>query len=279
MQSTIQYIESQLNGFYPSSEINAFVRLIIESVFGLSYTDMILQKDRVFDTKDREPVKQIVERLKLFEPVQYILGETEFYGLKLKVGPAVLVPRPETEELVNWILEIENVNNSRIIDIGTGSGCISLALKTGAPKANILGVDISEEALQVAKHNAGLNNLDVLFRKVDILKWEEYSWELQDIIVSNPPYVRESEKALMEANVLKYEPKGALFVSDADPLIYYRTIAEMAMRHLKPGGFLFFEINENLGKETADMLQTMGFKEIQLKKDINSRNRMMRCSR
>jgi len=279
MQATIQYIESQLNGIYPSSEISAFVRLIMESVFGLSYTDMILQRDRIFDTSEQERVNQIVERLKTYEPIQYILGETEFYGLKLAVSPAVLIPRPETEELVNWILESDIADNYRMMDIGTGSGCIALALKAGAPKSTVLGVDVSEAALEMAKNNAVQNQLNVVFRKADILEWAVYNWEMQDVIVSNPPYVRESEKRQMEANVLSYEPEGALFVSDEDPLVFYRTIAEMALKYLKRGGFLFFEINENLGLQMIEMLNAMGFKDIQLKKDINGRDRMMRCTR
>lgn len=279
MRATIQYIESELKDFYPPSEISAFVRLIMESVFALSYTDMILQKDRVFHAEEQENVRKVVERLKTYEPLQYILGETEFYGLKLKVNPAVLIPRPETEELVNWILESNVAENARILDVGTGSGCIALALKAGAPKAVVQGVDISDEALQTAKANARLNKLEVEFSKADILNWKEYSWTVQNVIVSNPPYVRESEKLQMEANVLKYEPEGALFVSDGDALVFYRTIAEMALTYLVPGGYLFFEINENLGQEMTEMLHSMGFSEIQLRKDINGRNRMMRCCR
>ncbi|RIJ45350.1 peptide chain release factor N(5)-glutamine methyltransferase [Maribellus luteus] len=279
MRTTIQYIESELKDFYPPSEISAFVRLIMESVFALSYTDMILQKDRVFHAEEQESVRKVVERLKTYEPLQYILGETEFYGLKLKVNPAVLIPRPETEELVNWILESSVAENARILDVGTGSGCIALALKAGAPKAVVQGVDISDEALQTAKANARLNKLEVEFSKADILNWKEYSWTVQNVIVSNPPYVRESEKLQMEANVLKYEPEGALFVSDGDALVFYRTIAEMALTYLVPGGYLFFEINENLGQEMIEMLHSMGFSEILLRKDINGRNRMMRCCR
>lgn len=279
MQTTIQYIESELKDFYPPSEISAFVRLIMESVFALSYTDMILQKDRVFHAEEQESVRKVVERLKTYEPLQYILGETEFYGLKLKVNPAVLIPRTETEELVNWILESNVAENARILDIGTGSGCIALALKAGAPKAVVRGVDISDEALRTAKNNASLNELEVEFSQADILNWKEYSWTVQDVIVSNPPYVRESEKLQMETNVLKYEPEGALFVSDGDALVFYRMIAEMALSYLASGGYLFFEINENLGQEMTEMLHSMGFSEIQLRKDINGRNRMMRCCR
>ncbi|MCK3685853.1 peptide chain release factor N(5)-glutamine methyltransferase [Maribellus sp. YY47] len=279
MQSTIQYIESQLNGFYPSSEISAFVRRIMESVFDLSYTDMILQKDRVFDLHEKERVHHIVERLKTYEPLQYILGETEFYGLGLKVSPAVLIPRPETEELVNWILESNLAENARIMDIGTGSGCIALALKAGAPQTSVMGVDVSETALEMAESNAAQKQLDVAFRKADILRWDEYAWEMQDVIVSNPPYVRESEKAQMEANVLKYEPDGALFVSDDDPLVFYRTIAGLALKYLKPDGLLFFEINENLGNQMIEMLRQMGFHDLELRQDINGRNRMMRCKK
>jgi release factor glutamine methyltransferase len=208
------------------------------------------------------------------EPIQYILGETEFYGLKLNVNPAVLIPRPETEELVDWILKINSIRNAKILDIGTGSGCIALALKNHLKEGEISGVDISENALKVARENALQNHLNVNFFQSDILKWKESEWDKFDIVVSNPPYVRMSEKAKMNDNVLHYEPDSALFVSDQDPLVFYRAIAAFASQYLNKNGFLFFEINEYLGEEMKVLMEGFGFESIEIRKDINSKNRM-----
>ena len=279
MQTTIQYIENELMPLYPASEISSFIRLILEKVYRLSYTEQVILKHEQLAGNKFQEVERIVARLKQFEPIQYILGETEFYDLTLKVNPAVLIPRPETEELVAWILETERTPGARILDIGTGTGCIPLALKSGLPEAHVFGVDISESALETARGNAALNQLDVQFFQHDILDWKSAEWERFDVIVSNPPYVRESEKQLMEANVLKHEPTGALFVSDEDPLIFYRTIAEFAKAQLRNEGILFFEINEYLGKEMKALLEGFGFESIELRKDLQGRDRMIRCSK
>ncbi|WP_340113750.1 peptide chain release factor N(5)-glutamine methyltransferase [Maribellus mangrovi] len=279
MQTTIQYIENELKELYPAREINSFCRLIIESVYGLSYTEQMLRKHEELDGIKFPEVREIVNRLKAFEPVQYILGETGFYDLKLKVTPSVLIPRPETEELVAWILEENTTSHARILDVGTGSGCIALALQKGLPQAEVAGIDISARALQTARENAQRNKLDVKFFQQDILDWRSVEWEEFDVIVSNPPYVRESEKKLMDDNVLKYEPKDALYVSDNDPLIFYRTIAEFAKEKLKENGRMFFEINEYLALEMGDMLKHFGFKSVECRKDLSGRDRMMACTK
>ncbi len=279
MQRTIQYIKNELNQFYPANEIRGFVRLIMEKVYGLSYTDMLVSRDLdLKDTGHRE-IEKIVARLKKHEPVQYILGETEFFGLKLKVAPGVLIPRPETEELVQWIGESEINSSAKILDIGTGSGCIALAIKTVFHGAFVTGLDISETALSIARENAGFNKLDCTFFQADILRWKERSWPHYDVVVSNPPYVRESEKRMMEKNVLDHEPVGALFVPDHDSLIYYRHIAAFARKNLCSGGWLFFEINEFLGKEMKELLAGFDFRQVEIRKDINGRDRMLRCRR
>jgi len=216
-------------------------------------------------------------RLKNFEPIQYILGETEFYGLKLAVNPFVLIPRPETEELVQWIIKSQLPENCKILDIGTGSGCIALALKNELKNAEVFGTDISENALVVARQNAIKNNLDVDFFQADILKWEKIDWKTFDVIVSNPPYIRESEKKLIHPNVINHEPASALFVADSNPLVFYRSIAIFAKKQLSGNGLLFFEINENLGSEMKKMLICFGFSEIEIRKDINRKNRMVCC--
>ncbi|HPF50646.1 MAG TPA: peptide chain release factor N(5)-glutamine methyltransferase [Draconibacterium sp.] len=279
MQTTIQYISEELANYYPDSEIRGFVRLIMESVCGLSYTEMILQKDRVPTADKKKELDEIIKRLKTYEPIQYILGETEFFDLKLKVNPNVLIPRPETEELVNWILESEIAQQSKILDIGTGSGCIALALKANLPESDVWGVDISEKALETASNNAKLNKLEVNFRKADILHFDVSNWAELDVVVSNPPYVRLSEKQLMQKNVLDFEPVGALFVPDDDPLLFYRAIAEFSMNSLRKNGFLFLEINEYLGAETVDLLEETGFRNVEIRMDLFGKNRMIRCQK
>ena len=279
MQATIQYIHSELKDIYRKSEIEGFVRLIFDSVLGFSYTDMILQKDKKLDPNEFTKVKAIVGRLKTFEPIQYILGETDFYGLKLKVNSATLIPRHETEELVKWICESSVAAGADILDIGTGSGCIALALKKELKHVAVHGIDISVKALEKAKENARLNELEVDFKYADILRWEELLWDRYELIVSNPPYVRNSEKQFMENNVLNYEPEGALFVEDNDPLIFYRVIAEFALKTLRDNGLLFFEINEYLGEEMQLLLKGLGFRNIEPRKDINGKDRLLKCQK
>jgi release factor glutamine methyltransferase len=277
MQSVIQYIEKELEGLYPKTEIESFARICVEYVCGFNYTQFILHKNEKINPAERKKIEAIVYRLKKHEPIQYILGETEFFGLKLKVNPSVLIPRPETEELVQWILESDLKTESIILDIGTGSGCIALALKSNIPAAKVYGVDFSKEALKTAVQNGKENNLEVDFLQADILNWEQKSWNRPDLIVSNPPYVRELEKKKMQSNVLDYEPETALFVSDSDPLLFYRRIAEFALKYLNPNGGLFFEINENLGNETLKMLELMGFQNCTIKADLFGKERMFRC--
>lgn len=277
MEATIQYIEKELAGLYPKTEIKAFVRLILEHVFGLSYTDQVLQRRQKADERLRKTVVEVVERLKAFEPIQYVLGETEFFGMKLKVNPAVLIPRPETEELISWILEQRTEGNPAVLDVGTGSGCIALALKKSFKGAEVWAVDFSQQALQIARENGRKNSLDVNFFQADILSWENYEWRNFSLIVSNPPYVRESEKGVMSDNVLKYEPETALFVPDSDPLLFYRRIAEFAQRHLEENGWLYFEINEAFGNETHRLLENAGFCSVETKHDLSGKARMIRC--
>lgn len=277
MKATIQYINSELAGLYPVSEIEGFTRIILEVVCGWSFTEQVVKKHEKILKTDFSNIQKIVFRLKKFEPIQYILGETEFYGLKIKVNPSVLIPRPETEELVQWITQSKLPVNARILDIGTGSGCIALALKSLLKNAEVFGVDVSENALDVARQNAIGNSLDVVFFQSDILKWKECEWKIYDVIVSNPPYIRESEKQQMHANVLEYEPANALFVNDNDPLVFYRAISAFSKKYLAKNGKLFFEINENLGLEMNELLLEYGFRDIEMRKDINGKTRMVSC--
>ncbi len=279
MQASIQYIKAELAGFYPHTEVKAFIRLILESVLNLSYTDLIIQNSRCLDAAQKTRVEEIVERLKKKEPIQYILGECEFYGLRFRVNPAVLIPRPETEELVHWVLNSNLKSGVKILDIGSGSGCIPLALKQQLPGATISSIDISDAALETATQNAQNLALEVDFYSADILNWQNETWGKYDVVVSNPPYVRESEKKMMDENVLHYEPEGALYVEDDDPLIFYRSIAEFAQCYLSEGGYLFFEINEYLGNEMILLLKSLKFSDIELHKDLNGRNRMLKCKK
>ena len=277
MQTTIQYIEKELADLYPKSEIQGFIRIIFEYVCGYDYTGLLLHKNEEINVAHQKEIEEIVLRLKRFEPIQYILGETEFHGLKLKVKPGVLIPRPETEELVQWMTETIWPSKPKILDVGTGSGCIALALKNKLPHAEISAIDFSKEALQTATENAALNDLEVEFIQSDILQWSKINWPLYDGIVSNPPYVRELEKKEMQANVLKYEPETALFVPDDDPLIFYHQIGHFAQHYLKAEGKLFFEINESMGEQIVHFLEQIGFKNIELRKDLNEKNRMIKA--
>jgi release factor glutamine methyltransferase len=230
--------------------------------------------------------------LKKEKPIQYILGETEFYGLPFLVNVNTLIPRPETEELVEWIIKSTNYEiqstKLRILDIGTGSGCIAISLAKNIPNAEVSAIDVSEKALATAKKNAEINKIVVNFINVDILKINDLAelptsnFQLPtqfDIIVSNPPYVRNLEKAEIKPNVLEYEPHLALFVEDTDALLFYRKIANLAKENLSENGQLFFEINQYLGKETVELLEDLGFKNIELKKDIYGNDRMIRSTR
>ena len=218
-----------------------------------------------------------MEELKTDKPIQYILGETEFAGIDFQLNSETLIPRPETEELVMWIVESGVQPGASVLDIGTGSGCIIVSLGKLLKGVRLYGVDISPEAVRQATDNARRNSVEVKFEVRDILRYEEWEWPGFDVIVSNPPYVRESEKALMHDRVLNYEPSRALFVPDTDPLMFYRKIAGFGRDHLNRGGLLFFEINEAFGKETVELLRGMGYEDVELRKDINERERMVKA--
>lgn len=274
----VHFIQKELKSSYPPEEIRQFVRIILSHLLDFSTTDILTKGDTELSERQVSFLDDCVQRLKKQEPVQYILGETEFLGLKLKVNEHTLIPRPETEELVMWVTEHINSKTKEVLDIGTGSGCIALGIKSLNTNATVKGWDVSGNALTIAKENSVLNDLAIEYSKVDILLDEpEKSYtENFDIIVSNPPYVRESEKKLMEPNVLDHEPHLALFVDDNDPLIFYRVIAAKAKKMLKPGGLLFFEINEAFGVQMHNLMEKEGFKDIEIKQDINGKDRMIK---
>lgn len=273
-------IREKLSPFYPPEEADSLTRLILEQVTGFSRLQLHLhQTDRLPEPKIMQ-ITEIVNRLLLHEPIQYILGETEFYGLKFSVSPDVLIPRAETEELVDWIISEEKDTCESLLDIGTGSGCIPIAIDKHARIDIVEGWDISEEALKIARQNAEKNDSSVSFSLQDIFDTVHIpSTSKWDVIVSNPPYVLTEESALMQQNVVGFEPHLALFVPDHDPLIFYRAIAQFATVHLQPHGSLYFEINERMGEQTTELLRENGFSDILTRKDLQGKVRMIRARR
>ena len=280
MQPSIKNIKKELEGLYPPEEIDGFIRLIFAHLKNYSLTEIYLNIEQELAPKEVENISKVVSRLKNQEPIQYILGETEFYGLHFKLTPDVLIPRPETEELVDWALKSKRPQPTRILDVGTGSGCIAVSLKKNWTQAHVMGCDISESALKVAQINAGLNKTEVAFFHLNILNpLLPESFPKIDLLISNPPYVTESEKKRMSPNVLQYEPKQALFVPDKEPLLFYRALVAFANKHLNKNGQLFWEINEAFGKECADLLKENEFLNVKVKKDINGKSRMVFAER
>jgi len=263
---------------FPETEIQSFFNILIEFKLNLKRIDVALQPTLEISTIDLDFLEKATNDLKTHIPIQYIIGETEFYGLPFKVNKNVLIPRPETEELVDWIIEdYKNSAEIKIIDIGTGSGCIPISLAKKLPSATISAIDISLDAIKTAKENAKLNQVTIQLIEADILNTIKLA-ETYDIIVSNPPYVRELEKLEMQQNVLANEPHLALFVKDNDPLVFYDKIADLAKNHLSKNGSLYFEINQYLGKETVELLKSKGFTTIELKKDIFGVDRMLKAT-
>lgn len=273
----------RLNNIYAINETEAISLLCISEITNLSKASVKAFPEREITIEQSEKLKQILAELLTGKPIQYILGVTEFYGLPFKVNPSVLIPRPETEELVEWILgERQKVKgkkfSGRIIDIGTGSGCIAITLKKNLPGAVVFAIDISEDALRTAEDNAELNETEVHFLNLDILTFlPDNTIPKSDIIVSNPPYVTIVDKKQMHTNVTDFEPHTALFVPENDPLLFYRAIADFALVNLMPGGYLFFEINESFGEETVELLRDKGFVNIELRKDMSGRDRMVKA--
>lgn len=265
----------ELFSIYPKEEIDSFINLLLEDRMNLKRIDIALNPTVRISSEEYTYFLNSVKKLKQEIPVQYIIGNTEFYGLPLYVNENVLIPRPETEELITWILENTNDQPLNILDIGTGSGCIAIALAKNLSKAKIWALDISNKAISVAKKNALLNKVNIQFLKKDILNLKNLSSEF-DIIVSNPPYVRELEKQEIKNNVLEHEPHLALFVKDSNPLLYYDKIIDFSKENLKSNGQIFFEINQYLGKETMSLLKNKNLHAIELRKDIFGNDRMIK---
>jgi len=289
---------NDLDGMYEKEEVASFFILIMEHYYNISRLQMALEPDLSITKQEKIVFFEALEGLKKQKPIQYIFGETEFYGLTFKVNEKTLIPRPETEDLINWCVDcindrIQKVNGEErvinVLDIGTGSGCIAVALAKTLSNIKVHALDVSAEALKVAKQNAELNGVDISFIKADILELVDSNRKTFllddnsereigsfDVIISNPPYVRHQEKKEMKANVLDNEPHMALFVDDENPLLFYRKIAKFAQNHLKQNGELFFEINEYLGEETLKLLNDFNFKNVVLRKDVFGKDRLLR---
>lgn len=289
-----RYYASQLESIYGSDEANALIMILLEHYFNIDRVKIALEPDLRLSESELLTLHFAVKELLKNRPIQYIIGETEFCGMRFFVNENVLIPRPETQELVEKLAvssyqfssfrpkrsEVEkSPANVSILDIGTGSGCIAISLAKMIPNSDVTAMDVSEKALEVARKNADANGVNVHFVQDDILKpsTAELIDNQFDIIVSNPPYVCDSEKSEMRANVLDHEPSSALFVPDSDPLIFYRKILEFAQKALKPNGQIWFEINERFGKETAELCHSKGFKNVEIIKDFRGKERIVRA--
>ena len=275
MKAVTRQINENLSCSYTAGEISALTRIIATELLGVSQMVYFLKDDVTLTAEQEALLDNAIERLTKQEPIQYILGYSDFCDLRFKVTPATLIPRPETSELVEWVAS-EATGNEHILDIGTGSGCIAISLANKMPQGNVTAWDISNAALAVATENSKANNCPVTFEQVDILAYQPTDAQF-DIIVSNPPYIKEVEKEQMYSNVLDWEPHTALFVPDNDPLLFYRTIAIKSLSLLRPGGKLYFEINRAHGQETVEMLKSLGYTGIELRKDFADNDRMIRA--
>lgn len=271
-----EYYQLELGQIYEEDETTALFSLAAEHVLQLTQIKLRMSRDNDLSHIHLQKMLSILNDLKMYKPIQHILGEAHFYGSVYKVNENVLIPRPETEELVDWIIADHSTRKDlNILDIGTGSGCIPISLKRFLPTAKVSSIDISEKALTVARENAQALHTTVNFIQADILNYS--SEDKLDIMVSNPPYIRDLEKEQMHQNVLSHEPHLALFVSNENPLVFYKAIADLAIKTLNPGGYLYLEINEYLGEETIDMLQGKGYSNIALRKDMQGKDRMIKA--
>jgi len=280
-QITIE-LHRKLTGLYPETEIESFARILFRHYFDLTPTQAHLSHDRELPAEIEKQIREAIDELKKYRPIQYILGETEFYGLHFELTSDVLIPRPETEELVDWIVQTYDRNAElTMIDIGAGSGCIAVALSVNFPNANMWAVDVSEAALAVAQRNARKNRVKVNFLIKDVLKDGQMGFEPAslDAIVSNPPYIAPSEKNQLLASVLDYEPHCALFTPENNPFIFYERIAAFGLKCLKNKGKIFFEINEAFPEKVKDILQQNHYSDITVRKDINGKYRMISAER
>jgi len=277
-KAKIQAIAKKLSGVYDEREAMNMAHLLLTHFYGLDRMKVVLNDEFLLVENVEIVLNKAIDELNQHKPIQHILGSVEFYGCELKVDERALIPRPETEELVDWIVTENIIEDPYILDVGTGTGCIPIALKNAIPKARVAAVDVSEEALALARENAKQNNTEVDFQHLDILN-EAFPFDMLDLVVSNPPYIPESDKPEMSSNVLSFEPHLALFVANNDPFIFYKRITELALQHLKIGGMLYFEIHERFGEEMVKLVEDMGFTNVFLKKDLQGKDRMLQAQK
>lgn len=276
MRTIIAEWQAALKEIYTETEINKLVYLALEKIACFDRVQLLTKNDLTLNEMQRYTIDSYVNRLKNGEPIQYILGETEFFGLKIHVNQSALIPRPETEELVEWMIEVIGRPRTKILDIGTGSGCIPIALKKNLPDSDISAMDVSDAALGLALENATSHDVNITFYHDDILN-PKNNYDGFDVIVSNPPYIPLAEKSEMDRNVVAFEPHLALFVEDHDPLLFYRAIALFAYAQLPTGGMLFFETHFELAQAVGELLLSMGFAETEVRKDISGNERMVKA--
>ena len=269
-----QYLSSQLNGIYPGSEISALTNIIIKTVTGASKLHHLAMPESQVSEDQAERIINICKDLEGGRPIQYILGETDFYNCTIKLNDATLIPRPETEELVDLVITENKGFNGKILDVGTGSGCIAIALAANLRGAEITGIDISGKAIEIARDNSKINSVNVTLITADLFSADHNLFSNTDIIVSNPPYVREIEKKFINDNVLNYEPHEALFVPDSDPLQFYRAILDLSVKILVTGGKVYFEINEALGTEMYELMKSYSFTNVFIVPDLTGKPRI-----
>lgn len=280
MSNLFSSIRTALQSVYPFREANAIARIIVQEEFGLTLSDVYSGKDIQISEEQNRNLENIIARLLNYEPIQYVLGFADFCGLRFEVNPEVLIPRPETAELLEMIFAHFSPPPTTILDIGSGSGCIAITLSHRWPKSQVVSWDVSEKALQIARTNNRKLETNVRFEQHDVLQEEDsYLATTFDLIVSNPPYIKEKEREEMEANVLNWEPDLALFVPDNDPLLFYRTIIQKSVRLLNPQGWLFFEINREHGEEIVSLLKEYDFSQIELAKDLSGNDRFIKGTR
>lgn len=279
MQQSFEFIHTELKDIYPETEIGSIRNLLLSEITGFTRAQLLANKNTKISDNQEFLLKKYVAQLKKHTPIQYVIGQTEFYGLLFKVNSSVLIPRPETEELIEWIQQsLANLDSYQMLDIGTGSGCIAITLKSIFKKSNVSAFDISDEALKTATINAKLNNCEISFHKRDILTLQNSDLQY-DVIVSNPPYIPEHEKSEILPNVLNHEPHIALFVPNNNPLVFYNAIAVFALKNLKTKGLLFFEIHKDFGIQIVELLQKLGFENVILRQDISGNNRMIKAQK
>jgi release factor glutamine methyltransferase len=276
IKETRIYLAGELGGIYEDSEISALTNIIIRTVTGITKLHQLYNQEESVTSAQAGRIIEICNELRTGKPIQYILGETTFYDCTIRLNSSTLIPRPETEELVDLIIRENRGFRGIILDVGTGSGCIAIALATKLPDSEFKGIDISVAAIEIAKENAVLNNVSVKFVTADIFECDPDKFKNTGIIVSNPPYVRDSEKQFMKRNVLDFEPHGALFVEDCEPLKYYRAILDFAEIILVKRGQIYFEINEALGKQMVQLIESYGYSDVLIINDLNGKERIVK---